>query len=163
MGVSKNSGTPKSSILIGFPIIFTIHFGGFPPIFGNTYVFAPDFLQKEKPGDFQRCVPAMKVTGYQSFPPAMKRSKQKNLPLVGGWTNPFEKYARENGFIFPKVRGENKKCLSCQHPEKLHHQTFQVPKMEEPENLYKLYGYGWCKGKRIPKNSRLYASGNHSF
>ncbi len=28
MDVSKNSGTPKSSILIGFSIIFTIHFGG---------------------------------------------------------------------------------------------------------------------------------------
>ena len=27
---------PKSSILIGFSIVFTIHFGGFPPIFGNT-------------------------------------------------------------------------------------------------------------------------------
>ena len=27
---------PKSSILIGISIIFTIHFGGFPPIFGNT-------------------------------------------------------------------------------------------------------------------------------
>ena len=27
MGVSKNNGTPKSSILIGFSIIFTIHFG----------------------------------------------------------------------------------------------------------------------------------------
>ena len=27
MGVSKNRGTPKSSILIGFSIIFTIHFG----------------------------------------------------------------------------------------------------------------------------------------
>ena len=27
-GVSKNNGTPKSSILIGFSIIFTIHFGG---------------------------------------------------------------------------------------------------------------------------------------
>ena len=26
----------KSSILIGFSIIFTIHFGGFPPIFGST-------------------------------------------------------------------------------------------------------------------------------
>ena len=26
MDVSKNSGTPKSSILIGFSIIFTIHF-----------------------------------------------------------------------------------------------------------------------------------------
>ena len=28
--------------------------------------------------------------------------------LVGGF-NPFEKYARQNGFIFPKDRGENKK------------------------------------------------------
>ena len=27
MDVSENSGTPKSSILIGFSIIFTIHFG----------------------------------------------------------------------------------------------------------------------------------------
>ena len=27
MDVSKNSGTPKSSMLIGFSIIFTIHFG----------------------------------------------------------------------------------------------------------------------------------------
>ena len=33
MGVSKNNGTPKSSILIGFSIIFTIHFGGFPLIY----------------------------------------------------------------------------------------------------------------------------------
>ena len=29
MGVSKNNGTPKSSILIGVSIIFTIHFGVF--------------------------------------------------------------------------------------------------------------------------------------
>ncbi len=36
MGVSKKRGTPKSSILIGFSIIFTIHFGGFTPIFGLT-------------------------------------------------------------------------------------------------------------------------------
>ena len=38
IGVSKNRGTPKSSILIEFSIIFTIHFGGFPPIFGNTHI-----------------------------------------------------------------------------------------------------------------------------
>ena len=31
--------------------------------------------------------------------------------LVGGWTNPFEKCARQNGFIFPNFRGENKKYL----------------------------------------------------
>ncbi len=30
MGVSKNNGTPKSSNLIGFSIMFTIHFGVFP-------------------------------------------------------------------------------------------------------------------------------------
>ena len=35
--------------------------------------------------------------------------------LVGGWTNPLEKYAHRNGFIFPKVRGENGKYLSCHH------------------------------------------------
>ncbi len=38
MGVSKNNGTPKSSILIGFSIIKFIHFGGFTPIFGNTHI-----------------------------------------------------------------------------------------------------------------------------
>ena len=30
MDVSENSGTPQSSISIGFSIIFTIHFGVFP-------------------------------------------------------------------------------------------------------------------------------------
>ena len=34
MGVSKNNGTPKPSILIGFSIIFTIHFG--IPLFLET-------------------------------------------------------------------------------------------------------------------------------
>ena len=33
MGVSKNRGTPKSSMLIGFSIIFTIHFGCKIPLF----------------------------------------------------------------------------------------------------------------------------------
>ncbi len=39
MDVSKNRGIPKSSIFIGFFIIFTIHFGGFPPYFWfNTHI-----------------------------------------------------------------------------------------------------------------------------
>ena len=38
-----------------------------------------------------------------------------NLLLVGDF-NPFEKYDRQNGFIFPKFRGENSKTnLSCHH------------------------------------------------
>ena len=40
MDVSKNrGGPPKSSILIGFSIIFTIHFGGFPLIFGGPSIY----------------------------------------------------------------------------------------------------------------------------
>ena len=37
--------------------------------------------------------------------------------LVGGWTNPIEKYARQKWEgIFPKFRGEHsKKYLSCHH------------------------------------------------
>ena len=38
MGVSKNNGTPKSSILIGLSII-NHPFGG-TPIFGNTHIFS---------------------------------------------------------------------------------------------------------------------------
>ena len=34
-----------------------------------------------------------------------------NCNLVGGWTNPSEKYDRQNGFIFPNFRDENKKYL----------------------------------------------------
>ena len=37
MGVSKNNGTPKSSILIGFSIINHPFFG--TPIFGNIHIF----------------------------------------------------------------------------------------------------------------------------
>ena len=35
------------------------------------------------------------------------REKWYKLTIVGGWTNPFEKYDRQNGFIFPNFRGEN--------------------------------------------------------
>ena len=36
--------------------------------------------------------------------------------LVGGF-NPFEKYARQIGFIFPNFRGKNKTDLSCHRLE----------------------------------------------
>ncbi len=39
MGVSKNDGTPKSVILIGFSIIFTIHFG-YPYFWKHPYIIA---------------------------------------------------------------------------------------------------------------------------
>ena len=55
MGVSKNNGTPKSSILIGFSIIFTIHFGGpinlepwFVGVVNQLFNFLYIFLPKKK-------------------------------------------------------------------------------------------------------------------
>ena len=48
---------PKSSILIGFSMIFTIHFGSVPPIFGNTQVEV--FFKLHSPE---------KKTGLFSFP-----------------------------------------------------------------------------------------------
>ncbi len=44
MGVSKNIGTPKSSILIGFSIIFT----RFSPYFGSTPISSISFISKEE-------------------------------------------------------------------------------------------------------------------
>ena len=47
----------------------------------------------------------------------MPQSDSKGF-LVGGWTNPFEKYyIVKLGFIFPKFRGEKKNYLSCHHLE----------------------------------------------
>ena len=42
MGGSKNRGTPKSSILIGFSIINHPFWG--TPIFGNTHMFPIEYL-----------------------------------------------------------------------------------------------------------------------
>ena len=47
MGVSKNRGTPKSSILIGFSIINHPFWG--TPIFGNTHIgdeILPSYIDK---------------------------------------------------------------------------------------------------------------------
>ena len=45
----KNSGTPKSWILIGFSIIFTIHFGGLTHYFWfNTHIYLTVFFFKSE-------------------------------------------------------------------------------------------------------------------
>ena len=42
-----------------------------------------------------------------------------NDHVVDGWTNLFEKYARQIGFIFPKFRRENKKYGRNHQPDQL--------------------------------------------
>ena len=44
VGISKNNGTPKSSILIGFSIINHPFWG--TPIFGNTHIYIYIYIYK---------------------------------------------------------------------------------------------------------------------
>ena len=65
MGVSKNNGTPKSSILIGFSIINHPFWG--TPIFGNTHIHQVeiDFRELEYPCQTPVAVEELKVKGYE--------------------------------------------------------------------------------------------------
>ena len=52
MGVSKNSGTPKSSILIGFSIVNHPFWG--TPILGNTHIHHIQCLDIHQVGDIPK-------------------------------------------------------------------------------------------------------------
>ena len=68
MGVSENSGTPKSSILIGFSIINHPFWG--TPIFGNTQMAGSDSLYNYTPWRLvvgRRSFPFRIFQGYVSF------------------------------------------------------------------------------------------------
>ena len=64
----KNRGKPpKSSILIGFSIIFTIHFGVITAIFGNTHCFPGKFISWEH--IYTYLIPALLSRWfYKNFP-----------------------------------------------------------------------------------------------
>ena len=72
MDVSKNSGTPKSSILIGFSIIFTIHFG--IPLLETPRWWDP------------MSIPSTSVLGdfFQTF---LRLGKQEQCNVVRWWPN----------------------------------------------------------------------------
>ena len=90
MGGPPKIGPPKSSILIGFSIIFTIHFGGFTtPIFGNTHIqIIPDTWWDVKPlhhkhNIFSNCSPFQYHPLVQvTFDPM--RSRLKSRPCEAG-------------------------------------------------------------------------------
>ena len=74
MGVSENSGTPKSSVLIGFSIINHPFWG--IPIFGNTHMIS-----------LLRILSA----GFRGSNNRFQGISGPGLSLVGGF-NPIEKY-----------------------------------------------------------------------
>ena len=73
LGVSKNNGTPKSSILIGFSIIFTIHFGGPPLSFGNIHL-DPLKIVKRKLVDRR----GFETAGIRKYPDRTPRIQQRS-------------------------------------------------------------------------------------
>ena len=56
MGISKNRGTPKSSILIGFSIINHPFGGKNTTIFGNTHIHIPTILHCVEPEKLLLCL-----------------------------------------------------------------------------------------------------------
>ena len=66
MAVSENNGFSPQIIhlLIGFSMIFTIHFGGFPPIFGNTNIY---YLETEPPSSSENFPPFLSYRSINSI------------------------------------------------------------------------------------------------
>ena len=85
MGVSKNRGfPPKSSILIGFSIIFTIHFGVFSLFFGGP----PTYNPQNPPFETKASEAEMACKRSWHWPPQCRWEKRKkpNVFLGFQWT-----------------------------------------------------------------------------
>ena len=54
---------------------------------------------------------------------------------VGGWTSQVEKYARQNGFIFPNFQGEDLKKLKKTPPRNLGLETKEHEKTPSTESF----------------------------
>ena len=62
--------------------------------------------------------------------------------LVGGF-NPFENNMSQNGFIFPRVRVENEKYLSCHHPVMYNWQLLPFFSMQSVYLLVAVLAHRW--------------------
>ena len=73
------------------------------------------------PWDWQKGCPAQQNRGWTSFKHlGIHQANGQNIQLVGGWTNPFEKYAQvKMGDFLPQFSRWKKKYWSCHHPDKI--------------------------------------------
>ena len=104
MGVSENRCTPKSSILIGFSIIFTIHFG-VPPftVLGMASYLGPRCFHPPKHHGFDHLVKLCEVhlhvgtitfTEFQLHLGTRRSGSCHTLPETNSWPlkiDPLEK------------------------------------------------------------------------
>ena len=79
LGVSKNRGTSKSSILIGFSIIFTIHFG--VPLFLETPIFFGFFKTQGVSRGFFVHFNGWKPPPFHNRSPTLEKIIERHLQL----------------------------------------------------------------------------------
>ena len=81
----------------------------------------------------------------------LKHQQKQIWLVVGGWTNPLEKYARQNGFIFLKDRGEN---IEIQVFESFIFTSPKISKSTEPlclDDTCEVFSRG-CALEKAPRN-----------
>ena len=125
---NAHSTVPLFLLIHGGFSIAMLFFGGVQQITKvNRSLFRCLFVASLAPKEnIRQPTPSGPLVAFQNPLPFAKKSKKSSIvieslkvqvskyihltKLVGGF-NPSEKYACQNGFIFPKVRGENKKYL----------------------------------------------------
>ena len=104
MDISENSGTPKSSILIGVSIILTIHFG--IPLFLETPMYSKELsMQHKTQNDWKTTSPWSSTLAAPQKPPRMTPIENTHNKFNEKYFNIF-KY----GKFFHFFRAKLKRC-----------------------------------------------------
>ena len=140
LGVSKNSGIPESSILIGFPIIN--HPFWSTPIFGNTYLIILIHVKSNKPSYHLH-----RDNNRRSFGGPMCNILGMSIPGTNGNSRDISLFF--SGFFCAQMCSDVRKCAeqSMSRYSKIHHQDMNrlnrstlssmkwgFPKMVVPNN-----------------------------
>jgi len=115
MGVSKNSGTPKSSILLGFSLINHPFWG--TPIFGNPHILATG--QNDPSKEFSSTALRLEEAPFPSL---------RSVFSGAGWRRPVNNHWTMD--LANKMKAQEKRYL-----EKLSCVVFVFPKDFRPNYL----------------------------
>ena len=103
-------------------------------------------LNSTKPGcnakaDRHICLVSLVFRVENSAADEGTKVSNKNLQLVGGWTNPSEKYARQIGPSSPN-RGENKKYLKPPPSQPISHKGWRTAVESRVEKIFRYFPWG---------------------
>ena len=117
MGVSKNNGTPKSSILIGFSIINHPFWG--TPIFGNTH------MTKVLNINLVKWYPAKSDQFFQKFKPFLLQNLVINCCETWSWSTSPIAFLEKPLFLQGSLYYQPKQCIVIMEiPQNCHRCVF---------------------------------------